>query len=311
MGKKSNLNVNEAFDWIDQAYELGWLTAVGYSGGEPFLYYDKLKTLAGYVFHKYQLAAVISTNAYWAKTPAKTYKVIRSLFEIGLRYILISVDDFHQEYISLECVKNCLEVSRDFGINVTLQTIVTESSREASYYLEHLGICPEDDGVSTAEVPCTPIGRAATCIPKHDIRLREGVPSDYCSMLQTVHISPEGEVYLCCGAGFYLPALKAGELRKQTLKDILDKAEMNPIFNSLALYHGPEKITEALCANGAADEISRGYATTCHACHHILSNSDNISILNRALGPQLDELFFKRTISQQLICEREREKTLL
>jgi hypothetical protein len=311
LGKKSDLNINDAFNWIDQAYESGWLTAVGYSGGEPLLYYDKLKTLAGYVFHKYELAAVISTNAYWAKTPTKTREIIQVLYNIGLRFILISVDDFHQEYIPLKRVKNCLDVSRDFGINITLQTIVTKSSRKLDYYLERLGVDPNEDKITTSEVPCTPVGRAATHIPRGDIALRDGVPSDYCTMLHAVHISPEGGVYLCCGAGFHIPALKAGDLNEEPLKAILDRAEMNPVYNSLALYHGPEKIAEALTEHGNGHAIDQRYATSCHACHHLLNNSDNVNALHRILEPQRDELFFKRTISQQLASERERENLIL
>ncbi|MCP4230600.1 MAG: radical SAM protein [bacterium] len=310
LGKKESMNVKDAFDWIDQAYELGWLTAVGYSGGEPFLYYDKLKTLAGYVFNKYGLAAVISTNAYWAKTPAETRDIVRTLHGIGLRFILISVDDFHQEYVPLERVKNCLDVSRDFGINITLQTIVTESSRKMDYYLERLGV-GDDDDITATEVPCTPTGRAATHIPGDDFILRDDVLSDYCTMLRAVLISPEGGVYLCCGAGFHIPIFKAGDLTVEPLKDILDRAEMNPIYNSLALYHGPEKLAEALRENGRYEAIRNKYATTCHACQHILGSRENTRTLNGILEPQRDELFFKRTISHQLISEREREKLII
>ena len=305
------MSVNDAFNWIDQAYELGWLTAVGYSGGEPLLYYDKLETLTSYVFHKYELAAVISTNAYWAKTPKETQKIIRALYNIGLRFILISVDDFHQEYIPLERVKNCLDVSRDFGINITLQTIVTESSRKLDYYLECLDVGQDENNITASEVPCTPVGRAATHIPHGDIALRDGVPSDYCTMLHAVHISPEGGVYLCCGAGFHIPALKAGDLYEEPLKAILDRAEMNPVYNSLALYHGPEKIAEALTEQGNGHNIHSEYATACHACHHLLSNSGNVSALKQILELQRDELFFKRTISHQLASERERENLIL
>jgi len=95
------------------------------------------------------------------------------------------------------------------------------------------------------------------------------------------------------------------------LKDILDRAEMNPIYNLLALHRGPGKIVDMLRENGLEKRIHNKYATTCHACQHILGNSENISVLYEMLETQRDELFFKRTISDQLVSEREKENLII
>lgn len=299
-----SMSIQDACEWIDQAHALGNLMLVGFSGGEPFLYLDEMKAVAGYAKSKYQLPSVAATNAWWAKTTAAAEETLASLYELGLRMLLISVDDFHQEWVPLERVKNCLEAARLFGIDCTLQCVVTTSSHKLSYYKEALSITAEST-VKASEIPCTPVGSAAMTLPSSDFPLHPGVPCDYCTLLQALIVRPEGTVHLCCGPAFITDPLKAGDLRNETLKSIIDRAEWNPLYNALALGNGPAKLAEALIETGHGDFLLEGYTSACHACHHILRQPGIEEILRTQLEPQQAELFLKRTILDQMTTDRE------
>ena len=298
------MSVEEACSWVDQAYSLGGLMLVGFSGGEAFLYLKEMKAIAGYVAGKYGLPSVAATNAFWATTPEKAETLLRSLYSLGLRQLLISVDDFHQEWIPLERVKNCVTVAQSLRITCTLQCVVTESSKKMDYYLEALGVTPGEH-LFASQIPCTPAGWAATKLPSSDFALHPGIPKDYCTMLQALTVQPEGTVHLCCGPTFTVDALAAGNLHDEDLPSIIEKAEWNPIFNALALGNGPCHLAQALAEQGASDFLMPSYATSCDACQHILGRPGVAALLNQKLEPQAPELFLKRTILDQVSVDRD------
>jgi len=297
------MSIEEACSWVDQSHSLGDLMLVGFSGGEAFLYLKEMKAIAAYVAEKYSLPSVAATNAFWAATPEKAESVLRSLHSLGLRQLLISADDFHQEWIPLERVKNCLAAAQSIGITCTLQCVVTESSNKLSYYLEVLGVTPGEH-LFASEIPCTPVGWAATMIPGSDFALHSGIPKDYCTMFQALTVQPEGTVHLCCGPTFTVEALAAGNLHEEELHSMIGKAEWNPIFNALALGNGPCHLAHALAEDGTNDLLMPAYATSCHACQHILGRRDVAALLKQKLEPQAPELFLKRTILDQVSIDR-------
>ncbi len=297
------MSIEDACSWVDQAHALGSLMLVGFSGGEPFLYMKEMKAVAHYASKKYGLPSVAATNAFWAVTPEIAVATLSSLFDLGLRRLLISVDDFHQEFIPLERVKNCLSAAKVLGIHCTLQCVVTMSSNKLSYYLEALGVSKEDNIVSS-EIPCTPVGAAAKMLPNSDFTVHSGVPSDYCTMLQALVVRPEGMVHLCCGPAFSVEALTAGNLRQEKLDSIIERAEWNPLFNALALGNGPSYLATALTNVKHDSFLLKGYVTSCHACHHILSRPGVTKTIWESLESKQAEMFLKRTILDQVAGNR-------
>ena len=302
--RKTRMGVEDACAWVDQAHALGDLRLVGFSGGEPFIYRKDMTEIMRYVHETYELPSVAVTNSFWAATPEKTRAILKPLYDLGLRQLLLSVDDFHQEYVPLERVDNCLKVAKELGIAPTVQCVVTESSKKLDDYLDALDI-KDDEDVTSSEIPCTPIGFAASELPASEFKIRPGVPSDYCSMLQTLIVLPEGTVHLCCGPTFSDDGLVAGNLHQESLASIVERAEWDPLYNALALGNGPGCYVEkALAETGQDGFLLDGYASSCHACHHILDQPGMAETLSQALEPQRAEMFFKRTILDQEIGHR-------
>lgn len=297
------MSVAQACSWVDQAHALGNLMLVGFSGGEPFLYQREMKAVARYACAQYGLQSVAATNCFWAITPEKTEGVLRSLHDVGMRRLLISVDDFHQEWVPLERVRNCVTAAQLLEMDCTLQCVVTASSKKLNHYLEALGVS-RGERLFASEIPCTPVGSAATQIASSEFPVCEGIPKDYCTMLQALTVLPEGNVHLCCGPAFTVDALDAGNLNTERLDAVIEKAEWNPIFNALALGNGPCHLAAALSDEGKDDFFLPGYASSCHACNHILGQPDIATVLREKMEHQQAELFLKRTILDQVTSNR-------
>jgi MoaA/NifB/PqqE/SkfB family radical SAM enzyme len=304
LARPQQMSIEEACRWIDQAEALGDLMLVGFSGGEPLLFPENLEDVMAYASSRHGLPSVISTNAFWARTPTEARRRLESLYERGLRQMLLSMDDFHQAWIPLDRVRNALAAAADLHIPTTLQCVVTKTSRRLAEYLDELAL-GEMPNLTTSEIPCTPVGFAADKIPRMEIEQQEGVPADYCTLFQTLIVRPEGIVHLCCGPTFAIDALTAGNLMETDMAEIIEAAEWDPLLNALALYNGPAHLAKTLSEAGAGDLVQAGYATSCHACHHILSQPEALAILREALAPQQAELFLKRTILDQISTERQ------
>lgn len=301
LNQKTRMTVRDACAWVDQAHGLGELRLVGFSGGEPFIQLEEMKEVMRYAQQTYGLPSVAVTNAFWAKTPRVAHEMLAELHGVGLRQLLLSVDEFHQEWIPLEQVGNALAAARELEIAPTLQCVVTRSSKKLSHYLEELGV-EEGDEIMASEVPCSPIGFAAKLSAEEFPSHRE-IPCDYCSLLQTLIVRPEGSVHLCCGPAFTIPCLTAGNLRQEPLEKIVERAEWNPLNNALALDKGPGGRVKDLLAE-AGRLPRRGFASSCHACHYLLAEPGVAEHLEEALAPQQAELFLKRTIVDQETTER-------
>lgn len=301
LGNPVVADLREVRSWIDQAQELGTIHMVGISGAEPFVRYEDLRAIMYYAGRTYGLPSGVVTNAKWAESPNVATMRLQELWDVGMRGLMVSVDDFHQEWVPLSRVRNCLDAGREIGMECTLQTVVTKTSKKLDDYIKELGY-EEWQDLHTSQFKCTPIGAAAKQIPVDEFEYQPGIPNNYCTLFRVVNVLPDGSVYLCCGAAFTCPSLKVGNLRKESLGTILERAEWDPLLNSLAIDNGPRQIAERLRRRGRM--TGESYCSPCHACHDILGQRRLAEEARRTLEPERAEIFAKRTILSQLVEER-------
>ncbi len=304
LGDRETVDPVEACNWLEQARAIADIRLIGFSGGESFLYLRQIKEIAGFAWTRHATPCAISTNSSWALNADQATRLLAPLHALGLRELLLSVDDFHQEQVPLERVGFALAAARQLGIRCTLQCVVTETSRKLAHYLEALGVSPEsarpghEGDLRATEIYCTRLGAAAG-LPPSAFAPKPGALSSYCSMLGPLVIAPHGDVHLCCGPAFSIPALTAGNLRREELKTILDRAEWDPVYNALALGHGPVQLVDCLRERGLGHWVRDDYSTSCEACVHLLSTPGVEAALREGLQPRQGELFLKRNILAQ------------
>jgi hypothetical protein len=308
LGDRETLDPSEAIAWLEQARALADVRLIGFSDGESFLYQREILVVARYAWGRHGIPCAISTNSSWATNLDRTERRLRPLHEAGLRELLLSVDDFHQEHVPLDRVRFALEAARKLGIQCTLQCIVTEHSRKLATYLEALGVSPEcakadhNGPIRATQIYCTRLG-AAMKLPDSEFAPKANALSSYCSMLGPLVLAPNGDVHLCCGPAFSIQALTAGNLRREPLSAILQRAEWDSIYNALALGHGPELLATGLRDCGLEARVRSDYSTSCEACVHLLSQPGVETALRAHLEPRQGELFLKRNILAQETAE--------
>ena len=110
------------------------ITSLMTFGGEPLLFPDTVcaihKTAAAIGISKRQLI----TNGYFSKTNERIDKVVRDLAESGINDLLLSVDAFHQETISLEPVKYFAECAVQSGLPIRLSPAWLVSPEDQNPY---------------------------------------------------------------------------------------------------------------------------------------------------------------------------------
>lgn len=290
----------EACNYIDQASELDNIFLVGFTGGEGFLFKEVMKEAMLYAAVTYGLPSSIGSNSSFATSFDKARRILEKYRSIGLRRLQLSVDDFHQEWVAIERVRNAVRAAMDLEIKTTLVCIVTEKTKSAREYLEAIGV-EEGPFVEIAEAPCTPVGFAAERIDPGDFARHPGVPSDWCSMLRVLNVLPDGSVQMCCGAPFSKSAFKAGNAKRERLSAIVGRAEADPLFNALSSGFGVRHLIPILEENGYGHLIKYDqYASSCDACHDLLGNQKIVALLRDKLRDRVEEMLVNRLLDRDL-----------
>jgi MoaA/NifB/PqqE/SkfB family radical SAM enzyme len=282
--RKGDMSLDEALSYLEQLQTLDTGT-IALTGGEPFLVYDLLlKTLQQAT--KLGLVTSTGTSAYWAKTKEGAHELLEPLRTYGLNGISFSADEWHQEFVPLEYVKNGIEAAREIGFKkVGLQTTITprgEHMKTTVSKLKSMG-CDLSE-VFFVETPATISGRAATHIPPaqflYFFKAEEmKIP---CRFVGTIlAIMPDGWVYPCCNA--YPAGLIVGNAKYQSLREIVETLENNPLIQMLS-RSGINELARTVKEHNLGYEFREKYASICHLCYDILRDRKLTERIYSTLG---------------------------
>lgn len=301
------MQADEAKSIIDQARTMALTKNFGFSGGEPFLHLDLLHELFRHVKDHFGYKMSISTNAFWAKSQTTSKNVLKELVDLGLWSLLVSVDDFHQEYVDVQNIEHCVRAATDLGVKCFMQCIETRSSRKTEDFKKSLRIPADSELVEWASIPCDPVGRGEREIPSEDLILEWKVRPGICSMLKVWIVDPDGWVSACCGTASS-DYLKAGNAFKEPLADIIHRANVNPLLNALAAWGGPFLLMDLLRDQGFPGFAEGVYTGPCHACHTVLGNREAVEKILPALESRQLDLVMSRLVAQKQAHQHYQQK---
>ena len=199
------------------------------------------------------------------------------LQEVGLDYILFSVDAFHQPRIPLERIGVGIDAARELGY----QTIEIDNrcleepeadnpfNRRTRNLMTRLGELCDLTDVTVTQGPSRMVGRAADQLSSYLVT--QATPPSECPLpdylggdLRTptgVEIHPGGWVNLCAG-------LALGNVRQRRLDDIL--ASYDPDAHRIIgvlVREGPSGLLRLAQSHGHI--LTVDYADGCHLCYEM------------------------------------------
>jgi hypothetical protein len=214
----------------------------------------------------------VVTNAFWADSLERAIAIIKSL--PGLSLIAISTDRYHQQTIPFQRVKNALQAAESCGLPYDV-SLCTENQEDPEHkrILEQVRSVSETDAIHTAIT--FPAGRALEKLDTAKYIKSDQPPISACSFANSPMIFPDGKVLACIGPIIDISTahpLVLGHLRGNSLKDVLDQAELNPILHTLRVW-GPRKIVELIAASDLKNILPKEYIadSICQVCYTLLN----------------------------------------
>jgi MoaA/NifB/PqqE/SkfB family radical SAM enzyme len=280
--RTEEMSLVDSLGWVKQTadYRSGYIKVLSLTGGEPFIRLDYLKRIADFGSHLGLIVSVV-TNAYWATTRDEALRILRNLSNI--RMLAISTDVYHQLSIPFERVKNAVQAARECDIPFNIH-VCTENEEDEGYQriLEQLRGIGETDSINTAVT--FPAGRALKRLDRSRYPLTTEPPISACAAGSSPIIFPDGRVIACIGAVIDLKndhPLVLGNLRENTLQDILDRAETNPVLHSIRVW-GPRKLIALIQEAGLGKYLPQNYIkdSVCNACYQLMASEKIVEYLS-------------------------------
>ncbi len=273
-----------------------------FSGGEPMLYWKKLRKVMEHIQHSEPSTRIrIVTNGSWAITQEKAEHIVSKLHEAGLSEFNISVDDFHQKYVPFERVKYAIYAAHKFDIPVLLahKTYPGSISSRSFYEKELECDIPDIDEIESSDFDgpkivittgyTVPTGRGA-----EHVNSEEWVPIEYidsprynednimrpCTeVLNSYTINADSTLAPCCGlVSRDLQIFRSGNVVENNAVDIMEKSSKSIIYNWLAL-EGVGAIRDYVNSIEPVFNPSKRYVQACQLCQELFSNKEALRII--------------------------------
>jgi pyruvate-formate lyase-activating enzyme len=280
--RKEEVQVDDVLGWIRQiaSYRDRYIKVLSLTGGEPFFNIASLKAISDYGAAQGLIVSAV-TNAFWAHSANSAVRTLRDL--PAIRMLAISCDTYHQTSIPFERVKNAIHAARKCEIPYNI-AICTQNADDPGYraLLQRLHDITDPDTINTAVT--LPVGRALQSLPADKYRMSSEAARSACSAGSSPIIFPNGRILACIGPIIDLKSdhpLVLGDLRKETLESILDRADMNAVLHAIRVW-GPQKLIMQIKEQGLGGLLPGKYidGSVCDACYSLMSKTDIVKFLD-------------------------------
>lgn len=240
------------------------------TGGEPFLYFDRLTEILDQA-QRSGLTGLdsVETNADWGKSETEISDKLKRLDSLGMNRLKISWDPFHEEFIDIQSVRRLLSVAQKvLGAQRVLvrwqryldfPSGIREKTEQDKQIILHNALTSE---------PCRFTGRAGEALAQS----AAGHPAEYFQnktcrnallSAKGVHIDPYGNVFNGQCSGIVI-----GTIAQNPLDTLWSTWQPDRDDFWHILYHqGPYGLLEEACRRGYV--IHPKYASKCHLCTDI------------------------------------------
>jgi hypothetical protein len=250
------------------------------TGGEPLLHRDlALRTIR--LTRELDLRSSMVTNGYWARTPAEAEAVFCDLENAGLHKLAVSFDRYHDRIVSGSSLNLLLAIGARTSIELQVQYCgdrTDEAYRTADELATRHGVA-----LMTAEV--LPFGRGLQIALRRSVDVA-AVPDDPCGVAVRPVLTPEGELFTCCGPAGGAAPRSPLRLHIGSTDDVgsaLTAGATNPILNVIH-SKGPRALFDKLSPL-VRERVSTRLldGSICSLCRAITDDDEAVAELADAL----------------------------
>lgn len=272
---KDELSEEEIWKVVNYGINDKDINEIAISGGEPFLYEELILSIVKAVSKSKKIATCI-TNGFWATSYDVAREKLENFSSAGLRFLTISFDEFHNEYVDIEKIRNIVEASYQLPIKISLNIAVTKS---------HTGIKLIEKlsdslfGVSLTRFSVNPVGNAHN-INKDELYYKLNMNNSLrCSEPSSgMVIHHDGYVYPCCSPLVFESILRIGSIREYSLEQLNHKLKTNMLIYIIK-KEGLNWFVDK-CKEKGIDYSKNKYVSTCHLCSDLFKDDSVIKLLS-------------------------------
>jgi MoaA/NifB/PqqE/SkfB family radical SAM enzyme len=265
----------DILEWLGQAsaYNGGQILSACFTGGEPFYDREKLEEASAHAASQGMISTVV-TNGFWATSHDRAREILETLPD--LKAISVSTDHHHLTQLPFEYVRNALLAAKERGL-FYFANVCTENVNDPEYIQVRQWLEQIIGSERITTVITFPVGRAKQTIDTAAYEVTDIPPAGACTTASTPTVFPDGKVTACLGPVIDLcepHPLLLGNVKEQLLKQILDRAEMNPVLHIIRLW-GPVHLMTLLRERGYTGELPEHFVkgSICDLCYALMADS--------------------------------------
>ncbi len=272
-------------DYIRQAKEYGTFKTISFSGGEAILYYEQLKECVAFA-KGLGFNSTLVTNGFWGANYDKGYTMISALAEVGLTDLSISVDQFHQEYVPIQAVKNAIRISERLGILSALTLMDLKDGKSSCESMEKLR--PEIYGKDLIVYPVFPAGEAIRHIPEEQLIKVCHKDTAVCPYDNDIIVLFDGTVMMCCTQfSQEISMTHLGNYTKTSLREAMEAFKNNDFLYVLLANQFKWYVD---LAKKLGFELEENYSVACHLCYTLFTKADFVKAVKPYVKAEVDRI---------------------
>ena len=220
--------------------------------------------------------------------------MLSTLVKDGLTDLSLSVDQFHQEYVPIETVKNAMEVAEELHVLSAITLMDLKDGHSAAYSMEALR--PLIYGKNLIVYPAFPAGAAVKNIPEDQFIKVCAPETARCSFDNCFTVLFDGSIMMCCSQfSREIPLAQMGRFGKTSLREAICNFNDNP-YIYVMLSDGFGFYVDL--ARKLGFPVEERYGVSCHLCHQLLGDPRFVEAARPAVEAEVNRLTLKKLLGR-------------
>ena len=246
----------------------GGVRSILLTGGEPMLREPIVLELLREC-QKLGLAASLTSNGFWGKTPERARQTVAKLCGAGLGLLTISYDRYHADYQGPQPAVHIARAAGEANLRINISVTRTAHDADLDAIVAPFEATPH---VNLRFYDVQPIGRARD----FEVETLRGEIGGFCNACTAPALTDDGRMTACNGPSYFSHSdspLIIGDLAETPMEELLHRHREDSILEAIRTQ-GPAWLLGELKSLPGFEAWARpSYGGMCDLCLHLNSDS--------------------------------------